>query len=149
MDTLTDYDKERKKLYRESLGEFDLRYCTECGKLFAYPGFGPDVCQACRKKDQEDFDKVRDYLDTHDSSLPKTAMDTGVSSKKLYQWVREERLYFRNDGDSGLYCEICGAPISTGRYCRKCKAKLMLKGVKVNTEHEDRPIDEKMRFIGK
>lgn len=148
MNKLTDYDQERKKIYKQTLGDYDLRYCTECGRLFAYPGYGPNICRDCLNKDQTDFDKVREYLETHDSSLPKTAIDTGVPPKKLYQWVREERLYFKDPEGSGLYCEICGAPITTGRYCRKCKAKLMLKGVKINTDSPSDTIDEKMRFIG-
>ena len=118
MNKLTDYDQERKKIYKQTLGDYDLRYCTECGRLFAYPGYGPNICR------------------------------TGVPPKKLYQWVREERLYFKDAEGSGLYCEICGVPITTGRYCRKCKAKLMLKGVKINTDSPSDTIDEKMRFIG-
>ena len=85
MNKLTDYDQERKKIYKQTLGDYDLRYCTECGRLFAYPGYGPNICRDCLNKDQTDFDKVREYLETHDSSLPKTVVDTGVPPKKLYQ----------------------------------------------------------------
>lgn len=146
---LTDYDAERKKLYNDSLEVRDLHYCKVCGRVFAYPGFGPDVCQDCRRRDQEEFDKVREYLSTHEhSSVHQTSLDTGISMKKLYRWIHEERLYFKDDGTSGLFCEICGEPINTGRYCRRCKAKLKLKGVMIdkNPDMKHSP-GEKMRFI--
>ena len=142
-----EYHKDLKGLSKAS-GKYDLRYCTECGRIFAYPGIGPDVCRQCLEKDRENFDKVKDYLETHDSSLPQTAIDTGVSTRKLYQWVREERLYFKSTEGSGLFCEICGAPIATGRYCRKCKAKLMLKGVKVDSDEPASRNIARMRFVG-
>lgn len=146
---LTDYDSERKRLYRESLDIKDLHYCKICGKVFAYSGFGPDVCPDCMHREQEEFEKVREYLETHDhSSLQQTSLDTGIPVKKLYRWIHEERLYFKNDGTSGLFCEICGAPINTGRYCNRCKARLKLKGVKIDSEPDKKLTpDEKMRFI--
>ncbi len=147
--SLTDYDSDRRRLYRESMEIRDLHYCKVCGRVFSYPGFGPDVCPQCRQRDQEEFDKVREYLSTHEhSSVQQTSLDTGIPVRKLYRWIHEERLYFKNDGTSGLFCEICGQPINTGRYCSRCKAKLKLKGVKIDTEPDkELTAEEKMRFI--
>lgn len=151
MSNRTDVDEERRRLYKESQGieVRDLHYCQVCGRVFPYPGFGPDICQTCRQRDQEEFDKVRDYLSDHEhSSVVQTSIDTGIPVKKLYRWVHEERLYFKDDGTSGLFCEICGAPINTGRYCNRCKAKLKLKGVKIDTNPgQELSAEEKMRFM--
>ena len=38
--------------------------------------------------------------------------------------VREERLSFSGAGADGFVCEHCGAPITTGRFCEKCKSNM-------------------------
>ncbi len=38
--------------------------------------------------------------------------------------MREERLVFAKGSPIQLTCENCGEPITTGRYCAKCKAQL-------------------------
>jgi ribosomal protein L32 len=52
------------------------------------------------------------------------AKDCEVKLTKIQQWVREERLVFAKGAAINLTCESCGEPITTGRYCAKCKAKL-------------------------
>lgn len=99
----------------------DVRSCRNCGKLFNYL-HGQPICQACRKKLEDKFVEVKEYIRQHEAaSMQQISDDTEVSVKQLKQWVREERLTFSDKSPVGIECENCGAMIRTGRYCDKCK----------------------------
>ena len=102
----------------------NLRNCSKCGKMYNYIG-GPAICDACKKKIEEDFQKVKQYIeDNPRASLKQIADDNHVSSKMIQQWIREERLMFSKDSPIQLLCEKCGEPIVTGRFCVKCKGNM-------------------------
>ncbi|WP_422446897.1 TIGR03826 family flagellar region protein [Thermoanaerobacterium sp. DL9XJH110] len=97
----------------------ELRNCPECGKLFVYTV--KNLCPDCVKKEEEDFEKVRDYLyDNPGATIEEVSEKTGVDSKKVLEFLREGRLVLKNANAGILSCEMCGAPILTGRYCDKC-----------------------------
>lgn len=99
----------------------DVRSCRNCGKLFNYMQ-GSKICPACKKKLEEKFVEVKEYIRHNDKApLSQIAEDTDVSVKQLKQWVKEERLTFSKDSPVGIECENCGALIRTGRFCDKCK----------------------------
>ena len=79
----------------------EVKNCKGCGRLFNYMGGAP-LCDACRKKLEEKFQKV----------------------KQIKQWIREERLSLSEASLDGITCEHCGRPIRTGRFCEKCKAAM-------------------------
>ena len=47
-----------------------------------------------------------------------------MDTSQIQQWIREERLEF-SEGSLELGCEQCGAPITSGRFCAKCKTQVM------------------------
>ena len=95
--------------------------CMRCKRLFNYLA-GPKLCEACKKAVEEDFQKVKQYIqDNPRASLKQISEDNAVSTKQIQQWIREERLEFSKDSPIQLLCESCGDPIITGRYCAKCK----------------------------
>ncbi len=99
----------------------NLRNCTRCGKMFNYVA-GPPICDLCRKAIEDDFQKVKQYIeDNPRASLKQISEECKVTTKQIQQWIREERLMFSKDSPIQLVCEKCGELITTGRFCAKCK----------------------------
>ena len=99
----------------------NIKNCRKCGKMFSY-FMGPPICQACREKLEEKFQEVKEYVREHRvAGMNQITEDCGVERKQVEQWVREERLVFSDESPIKLYCEKCGAYITTGRFCEKCK----------------------------
>lgn len=102
----------------------DVRTCRSCGRIFNYLQ-GPSICPNCRKKLEDKFTEVREFVRANESATMSEiseAMD--VSVKQIRQWVREERLTFTENSAVGIECESCGVMIRTGRYCDKCRNNL-------------------------
>lgn len=60
----------------------EIRNCKRCGRLYTYTGI--DLCPECYRQDEEDFIKVRDYLDAHPSAtMLEISRNTQVSTKKI------------------------------------------------------------------
>ena len=133
----------RLKKYKESKNHTELRYCSRCGRVFPYSGAGEAICPQCQKKEQEDFDRVKAYLKDHHATENEVSEATGVPVDTLTKWAREGLLCF-GEGLSGLRCELCGKPISFGRYCTECQIKLKKKGF-MNSRFGS----GKMRFAGR
>ena len=131
----------------------DVRNCRSCGRLFNYMS-GPPICSMCQKKLEDKFREVREYLNENPRSSVRAlseAMD--VSTKQIKQWTREERLTLSEPGADGINCEHCGEPISSGRFCEKCKASMTntLNGVlgkpKAPEAKKQESHGNKMRFL--
>ena len=130
-----------------------IKNCRECGHIFEYIA-GPQVCPSCYKANEKKFKEVRDFIYDHENatiSIVSEACD--VSERQLRQWVREERLELKSASISGVTCESCGRPITTGRFCNKCKALTIKeltdaskRGYAVQQQDEDIP---KMRYLNK
>lgn len=103
----------------------DVRNCKGCGRLFNYVN-GPSLCQACKNALEEKFQEVKAYLDKKPhATIAEVSEGVDISTKQIKQWIREERLSLLNAGADGIACEMCGAPICTGRFCDKCKKSMM------------------------
>ena len=103
----------------------DVRNCKGCGKLFNYMG-GMPLCTACREGLEAKFQQVKTYIyENPHSSIASVAEDNDVSVKQIKQWIREERLVLSEATVDGVLCEHCGEPICSGRFCEKCKAKMV------------------------
>lgn len=101
----------------------DIRNCTRCGKIYQYDGF--KICPTCRREDEEDFLKVREYLyDYPGANLQEVHEATGVATSKIIEFLRQGRLEVAEDSNLILQCEKCGTSIKTGRYCDKCALEL-------------------------
>ncbi len=100
----------------------EVTNCLRCKRLFNYLA-GPKICEACKKALEEDFQRVKQYItDNPTASLKAIAEDNNVTTKQIQQWIREERLEFSKNSPIQLLCESCGDPITTGRFCAKCKS---------------------------
>ena len=115
--------------------------CKNCGRLFAYQ-CGPHFCPKCTSILEEKFEKVKDYLyDNPGASIQTISEVNDVSVQQIRKWVREERLEFTADSLVGVDCEICGATIKTGRFCKSCKDDIAIKLGKAY----DKPIPEELK----
>ncbi len=133
----------------------DARSCKSCGRLFNYLQ-GQPICPACKKKLEEKFVEVRDYIRENDNATMQEISDaTEVSVKQIKQWVREERLTFTKNSPVGIECESCGTMIRTGRFCEKCKNNMasnlkQMYAITPPKEEKSKGRDkDRMRFLDK
>ena len=131
----------------------DVRTCKQCKSLYNHIT-GPNLCPACKEALEKKFQEVKKYLFDHKgASVMQVSEECEVEESQIRQWIREERLEF-SSGLSGVLCESCGTPISTGKYCDRCKASMLndLKSVGrisetpvIKPKQEDR--GNRMRFL--
>ena len=70
----------------------------------------------------------RNYLEAHSGATQsQVSQATGVSMETIRYFLKEERLEVTSSSNIMLSCEICNAPIRSGRYCEACSKKLRLK----------------------
>lgn len=101
----------------------ELRNCPVCGRVFSYAG--RNLCPACARKEDEQYDIVADYLYRHpNATVSEVSAATDVDEELILRFLREGRLLVSDGAAAGLYCESCGAPIRTGRLCQRCAEKL-------------------------
>ncbi len=133
----------------------DVRNCKRCGRMFNYVA-GPGVCPMCAEKEEEDFQKVKQYIEEHPGvSVAMTADACEIEIAQIRQWLREERLTFSSAEGSDLTCEKCGEPIVSGRFCDKCKMEVTRDLTNaIKRPEAPKPVKKqesdgnKMRFLG-
>lgn len=131
----------------------DVRNCKECGRLFNYLT-GPPLCPGCKKKLDDVFEKVKEYVYDHPRvDMQEVSEEFDVPISQIRQWIREERLAFADDSMIGLECERCGILIKTGRFCKLCKDKIarglteLYPEEKVVVKQPDPHDSARMRFL--
>ncbi len=133
----------------------DVKNCKRCRRLFNYIG-GQPICPQCREELEKKFQDVKKYLFDHrNANIVEVVENCDVEESQIRQWVREERLEFSSGIDIGMTCETCGAPITSGRFCEKCKASMIndLKSagrqpeVEAPKPEKAKPSGNKMRFL--
>lgn len=103
----------------------DVKNCRKCRKLFNYIG-GQQICPQCKEELEKKFQEVKSFIQDHrNASVAEVAEQCEVEESQIHQWVREERLMFASGINIGVVCETCGEPITTGRFCAKCKANMI------------------------
>lgn len=101
----------------------DVRNCKRCGKIYNYDGF--KNCPTCRREDEADFIKVKEYIyDNPGANISDVAEATEVDSAKIIEFLRQDRLEIADGGNLVLECERCSVSINSGRFCHKCKGEL-------------------------
>ncbi len=99
----------------------NIKNCRICGRIFNYVA-GTVVCPGCRETMEAKFQEVKEYVREHKgASIPQVAEACDVEQAQIRQWLREDRLEVTEDSALFLNCEVCGAPIRSGRFCDKCK----------------------------
>lgn len=103
----------------------DVKNCRKCRRIFNYIG-GQPICPACKEELEQIFQEVKKYIQDHrNATVTEVSEACEVEESQIRQWVREERLMFAEGFVSGIGCEGCGAPITSGRFCPKCKASMI------------------------
>ncbi|MBX6396344.1 MAG: hypothetical protein IRY98_11710 [Alicyclobacillaceae bacterium] len=98
--------------------------CKRCGRIFQKTA-GVTVCPACRREEEELYQKVRAYVAEHrGATIIEVSEATGVDADLVLQFLREGRLSVVNGGNMRYPCERCGREIQTGRFCERCVAEL-------------------------
>ena len=101
----------------------EFRNCRNCGRPFLYQG--NSLCPACRQAEEEDYEKVKAYLNEHPkSNLEEIHQATGVSKERILSYLRQGRLEAVDGIVLGLQCGLCGRPIKSGRVCVECAREM-------------------------
>ncbi len=109
-----------------------LANCSECGKLYVENAAG--ICPECYRRQEEDEEKVVDYLrDIEKATLEEIHQATGVKHKIILRLLHSGRIM----GTAISYpCETCGTLIDEGRLCDKC-SKNILEQVKTDEQQQE------------
>src|SRR3990172_7760404 len=100
-----------------------LASCPRCKKLF--PKIRNPICPACEPVEEEDFEKVREYLaENQGSALEETSKATGVDKDCVRRLLADGRIGFASE--ASIPCGMCGAPAISAakRLCQACLGKL-------------------------
>ena len=102
----------------------NIMNCRKCGRIFNYI-IGQRICPACKDEEEQNFQRVKKYVEEHPNiTVVSLAEECEVEPQQIQQWLREERLELKSGSGIALPCESCGAPITCGRFCDKCKHDL-------------------------
>lgn len=100
--------------------------CGYCGGAVEQSSLGVYICQECGKENYDDFQKIRNYLETVGAApVAVISRNTGVSYKTIEHFWNEEFLEIPKTIDVRMACGRCGAAIRTGILCDKCKRDSM------------------------
>jgi hypothetical protein len=101
--------------------------CKICRKPFL--STGGKICGACLDRIEKDLTIVRDYLDSDqkDKTIGGIERRTGVPKETIVYLLKEGRISIYDPSGGTLRCELCGAPIATGKFCEACKNKFVEK----------------------
>lgn len=111
----------------------DIRNCNNCGKIYKYDGFSK--CHDCRKEQEKNFEKVKEYLrENPGASINAVEEATGVPEEDIMLYLRQGRLEMDESSQITLNCEKCGAKIFSGRFCNKCTNELQSSFAKLTKE---------------
>lgn len=133
----------------------NVRNCRKCGHVFNYM-LGPIICPACQGKLEEKFQEVKTYIRENPGvGIKEVSEECDVEVQQIRQWLREERLELAETAAIHLNCEGCGAPIRSGRFCKKCKAETTVGLQSILNENKKKapePVNnkkdkDKMRFL--
>jgi uncharacterized protein len=98
----------------------ELKNCKICGRLFQLSSFY-ERCPICIERDEEDFSKIREYLDLHPfAKIFEVSTNLNISISKIKRYLRDGRIEIVEKNNQFLKCEICGRSICSGHYCEEC-----------------------------
>lgn len=131
----------------------DVRNCSRCGKIYSYDGF--NICIQCRREDERDFQKVKNYINENPgANTNEVSEETGVEPSKIIKFLRQGRLEITDESNIMLDCEKCGTSIKTGKFCDKCVVEMEREfkisiGQAEDTKGLGNGVKEKMRITEK
>ncbi|MFV0344533.1 MAG: flagellar protein [Anaerocolumna sp.] len=149
-------NKANLKKYSDDGKLGESKVCVRCKRMFTYLGFGHFYCPACKKIDEEDFAKVKEYIYDHgNASAMVVSEHTGISLARITQYLREGRLEIPEMSSIFIKCEMCSQDIRSGRLCPSCAGKLS-GPLRESMNFDDEQVGQvprkkegKMRYFGK
>lgn len=101
--------------------------CDKCGGKLQYKGIGEYACEDCNNIMYNDYGKVRNYLEKHPGATQnEVAQATGVHKNVIRRFLREDKIEIAPNSLVFMYCERCGTPIRSGRFCDRCSSKIVI-----------------------
>lgn len=111
-----------------------IETCVRCGMLYE-SFYGRTTCPSCSLEEDQNFLKVRRYIQSHKTvGIYEASEACNVKPTLIINWIKEERLEFAEEAKVFVECEQCGFKISSGKFCKPCKNKLVKT---LNTAYED------------
>lgn len=102
----------------------NIRTCKFCRRLFQGQGVS-ELCPRCADELDRKYLQIRNYLDRYpEGTSSEIAEGAEVDEKSVLFLVRDGRLQLSSGGDTGVQCLGCGRPVTTGRYCSACRARI-------------------------
>ncbi|MDR1117316.1 MAG: hypothetical protein LBL09_03605 [Oscillospiraceae bacterium] len=105
---------------------FNVVKCQICGRQYQ-SSYGK-ICSRCLDDIEIAFGHIRDYMyDNRDKniSVEDILENIEVSEKIVLHLMKEKRLELKSvTGNTGLFCQVCKKPISSGTMCGQCDAEL-------------------------
>lgn len=120
----------------------DLYNCPNCNSLFVKTKFR-DVCDACYKEEEEQFDRVYEYIrkkNNRTASMVQVVEATGVEEELIIKFVKTGKLRIAQFPNLGVPCEKCGTVIRSGRLCDPC-SDLIRSGLETYESEEKRRLE--------
>lgn len=103
----------------------EVMNCRRCKKIFMYSDIGPRICDACKKLEEEEFERVRAFVREFPGATAQEVSEaTGVPTHLIFRFLKEGRLEVSESSPIALQCENCGVRIKSGRFCVNCSKKL-------------------------
>ncbi len=97
----------------------NIRNCPKCKKAFAF--VSSPICPTCEKEENESFERLVEYLKENEGkTIEEVSEATGVSTKKIFKYLKEGRIEATGNFKGSLKCEKCGVDINVGKYCESC-----------------------------
>lgn len=94
--------------------------CARCHRFFERVAF-EEVCPACYPIEELEFKNIKEYLAAHPGATSSELVsELNVSIKAIKRYLKEERLEIIGDNKGFIRCELCGAPLNSGRFCGNC-----------------------------
>lgn len=102
----------------------EIKNCKKCNRIFQYLT-GAQLCQACKDIEEDEFQKIKQYLkENPKASMTEVSETLDISIEKITKFLRDGRLEVSVDSAIKLECEGCGKSIITGRYCQNCAGRI-------------------------
>ena len=116
-----------------------IRNCKKCGKIYQYDGVHK-ICLECRRKEEEEFEKVKKFLRNNpNSSINTVSRETGVEKKTIIEFIKNDRLIAEDiEIDVTIRCQRCGKEIKHGKYCEDCISELKNEIESIKQEKENK-----------
>ncbi len=102
----------------------EFKICENCNMIFQYKGQGDILCPACIQKDDEDCEKIKNFLiENPNAKQSEISKATGVSLKSIDKLLKSNRIMIKGVNADILTCKMCGLQITSGKYCADCKRR--------------------------